>query len=106
MMMKMQEMMHKELMNPEVWYQELLKAKNIQIEAQGKLVKAIQTKHNVIEKQLRGYSDGDLYSIHESQRQLNTVNIINYHAGHVLREAEKSEQAKISTLTVGEKEEN
>ena len=48
MMMNLQETMHKEMCSQEIRYQALLKAKDVKIEAQGKLVKAIQTRHNII----------------------------------------------------------
>ena len=106
MMMNMQETMYKKIRNQEVRYQALLKAKDLTIEAQGKLVKAIQTRHKAIEKQLRGYSDGDLYAIHENPKQINAFNTLINYRDRALLEARKSEQAKINMLTGDENERN
>ena len=79
-------------------YQEFLKGKDIKIWAQGKLISEIQKRHNIIEKQLRCYSEGKLYTISKNHKQLKATNRLNNDAKRVLRDAQIKEDAVVKTL--------
>ena len=57
-------------------------------------------RYGVIEKQLKSYSEGDLYSIHQTQQELIKLNKFNNDAEKTLKEAAKKEMATIATLNI------
>ena len=106
MPINLQETMHKESIAQEKQNQALLRAKDIKIYAQSNLIGAIQKRLSAIEKQLRGYSQGDLYSIAENHRQLLTLNKATNDAEKTMMNAQKREEAVIKVLTVNDTAEN